>query len=582
MDNKRFHEQLNEYLEELDCTAKELGKASGLSAATLSRYRSGSRVPDTDTEAFWGICRAIAGIAGQRGIETLTEEKVRESFLRCQDIVTVDKEQLRANFNLLATALNMNMSRLCQQINYDSSTVFRFRNGSRQPAEPEKFAEAVAKYVAEVYVEAAEREKLAHILQCDACELDMKERGAAVIKDWLLMPGRERENEVSHFLEQLDQFDLNEYIKAIHFDEWKVPPAIPFRLSTSKSYTGLHNMMEAELDFLKDTVLSRSPEPVIMYSDMPMEEMAKDPEFPKKWMFGMAMMLKKGLHLHQIHNLDRSFEEMMLGLESWIPMYMTGQISPYYLKTGQDQVFLHFLKVSGSVALSGEAIRGYHSEGEYYLARSKDEVAYYRKRARELLDCASPLMEIYREENAVAFGEFLRSDADTDGRRRNILSAPPIWIPDRDWLEGFLLRREVPGEQMKKILTYADTLRQRNERILRKNCMIDELSLPDREEFAQYPVNLSLSGMFCEADISYTWEEYQEHLEQMRKYAQKHDNYILQETKSHVFRNLQIQIHEGKWAMVSKGKAPAIHFVIYHSRLREAIEHFVPPVVEDQ
>lgn len=92
MDNKRFHEQLNEYLEELDCTAKELGKASGLSAATLSRYRSGSRVPDTDTEAFWGICRAIAGIAGQRGIETLTEEKVRESFLRCQDIVTVDKE----------------------------------------------------------------------------------------------------------------------------------------------------------------------------------------------------------------------------------------------------------------------------------------------------------------------------------------------------------------------------------------------------------------------------------------------------------------------------------------------------------
>ncbi len=46
----------------------------------------------------------------------------------------------------------------------------------------------------------------------------------------------------------------------------------------------------------------------------------------------MAMMLKKGLHLNQIHNLDRSFEDMMLGLESWIPMYMTGQISPYYLK----------------------------------------------------------------------------------------------------------------------------------------------------------------------------------------------------------------------------------------------------------
>ena len=581
MDNKRFHEQLNEYLEELDCTAKELGEVSGVSAATLSRYRSGSRIPDAGTEAFNSICEAIGRIAGQRGIETLTEETVRESFLRCLDMTAVDKEQLRTNFNLLATALNMNMARLCQQINYDSSTVFRFRNGSRQPAEPEKFAEAVAKYVAENYTEAAEREKLARILQCDACEFVEQEHSADRIKRWLLEPGREKESGVTHFLEQLDQFDLNEYIKAIHFDEWKVPPAIPFRLSTSKSYTGLKNMMEAELDFLKDTVLSKSMDPVIMYSDMPMEEMAKDPEFPKKWMFGMAIMLKKGLHLHQIHNLDRSFEEMMLGLESWIPMYMTGQISPYYLKAGQDQVFLHFLKVSGSVALTGEAIRGYHSEGKYYLARSKDEVAYYRKRAGELLNCASPLMEIYREENAGVFEVFLRSDAETAGERRNILSAPPIWILDREWLEAFLLRRKMSGEQVKKNLNYADTLRQLNEHILQRNRITDEITLPEQEEFAQYPVNLSLSGMFCETDISYTWEEYQEHLEQMRMYEQAHENYILKETKAQTFRNLQIQIHEGKWAMVSKGKAPAIHFVIYHSRLREAIEQFVPPGVED-
>lgn len=68
----------------------------------------------------------------------------------------------------------------------------------------------------------------------------------------------------------------------------------------------------------------------------------------------MALMLKKGLHLCQIHNLDRSLDDMMLGLESWIPMYMTGQIAPYYLKNVQNNVFLHLLKVSGAAALSGE------------------------------------------------------------------------------------------------------------------------------------------------------------------------------------------------------------------------------------
>ena len=39
-------------------------------------------------------------------------------------------------------------------------------------------------------------------------------------------------------LEKLNSFDLNEYIKAIHFDEMKVP-SLPFILPTSKKYRGL-------------------------------------------------------------------------------------------------------------------------------------------------------------------------------------------------------------------------------------------------------------------------------------------------------------------------------------------------------
>ncbi len=39
----KFCNQLNEYIELLGCTAKELGSTADLSAATLSRYRSGER-----------------------------------------------------------------------------------------------------------------------------------------------------------------------------------------------------------------------------------------------------------------------------------------------------------------------------------------------------------------------------------------------------------------------------------------------------------------------------------------------------------------------------------------------------------
>ena len=210
-------------------------------------------------------------------------------------------------------------------------------------------------------------------------------------------------------------------------------------------------MMESELDFLKATVLSKSMAPVTMYSDMPLSEMAKDPEFPKKWMFGMAMMLKKGLHLNQIHNIDRPFDEMMLGLESWIPMYMTGQISPYYFKNAQNNIFLHFLKVSGAAALSGEAIAGYHADGKYYLTKSKREVEYYQKRADEMLSNAYPLMDIYRSERENDLNAFLSDDTRRSGKRRSILSTLPLYTMSEKLLNRILSRHGTDAEQAEKI-----------------------------------------------------------------------------------------------------------------------------------
>lgn len=575
----RFYEILNEYIEQLGCMAKDICERSGISAATLSRYRSGERLPALDSDAFDKLCLAIANIAIEKGINEITEYTVREKILSAQDYESVDSKQLLQNFDTLVSMLDINITRLCRHINYDVSTVFRFRNGTRKPAEPRKFAAAVAGYIVREFDSAQDIAVLSGLLVCSDNEITDNSIRFDKLMNWLLSEKVENKTSVSGFLNKLDEFDLNEYIKLIHFDELKVP-SVPFQMPTSKTYFGLKKMMESELDFLKATVLSKSMEPVIMYSDMPMGEMAKDPEFPKKWMFGMAMMLKKGLHLNQIHNIDRSFDDMMLGLESWIPMYMTGQISPYYLKNVQNNVFLHLLKVSGTAALSGEAISGYHSEGKYYLTKSKDEVAYYKKRAQELLDNACPLMDIYKEDHAGALNAFLLSDAQTDGKRRSILSSLPIYTMNQNYLEQFLTKHTLSEEERESILAYADAQRSLIEKILKTETVEDEIPYITPEEFERYPMLLSLSGMFCEKEIVYTYEDYIEHLNQTKIFAQTHQNYILNQTSAHTFRNLQIYIHEGKWAMVSKNKAPAIHFVIQHPKLRQAIENFIPPLVE--
>ena len=579
----KFSEKLNDYIEQLSCTGKDICNLSGISAASLSRYRNGERVPELGTKPFEDLCCALAQISAQKGKLQITADAVKKAFVSCDDFVSTDKELLRKNFNTLLSALNVNLTQLCQYTNYDASAVFRIRNGSRKPGDAERFASAVASFVTRTMQMPSEIAAVAELIGCDIDEIyDMSVRYAK-IKSWLLkQPVQKAEdNSVSKFLSKLDDFDLNEYIKVIKFDELKVP-SVPFQIPSSKTYFGIKEMMESELDFLKSTVLSKSSAPVIMYSDMPMKEMAKDPEFPKKWMFGMAMMLKKGLHLHQIHNLDRSFDEMMLGLESWIPMYMTGQISPYYFKNAPNDVFLHFLKVSGIAALSGEAVAGYHADGKYYLTKVKREVEYYRKRAEEMLKNAYPLMEIYRSERKNELNAFLLADTKTAGKRRSILSSLPLYTISSKLLDRILTRNNINTELKEKIKEYAKAQRQRMKIILENERIEDEIPDFVQENFTKSPPMLELSGIFCEEDIPYNEEEYTAHLKESMAFAEQNPNYTLKCSTAHAFHNLKIIIHEGQWVMVSKGKTPAIHFVIRHPKLRSAIECFIPPITEGE
>lgn len=573
-----FKKLLDDYMKQLDCTAKDLAENSGLSAATISRYRSGERIPEDGSENFDRLINGIVSIAENKKIPNITVQSVSEAFSPYVRN-NVDIAHLQKNFHTLLTVVPINISDLARFLNYDPSYISRIRNGQRQPANPTEFARKISIFVTKHFQTVEQKAVISSLINCPMEELsnytDFQDR----MTNWLLAGSGAVKDSMTVFLEKLDEFNLNEYIHSIHFNELKIP-SVPFQIPISRTYWGIKEMMESELDFLKATVLSKSTAPVIMYSDMPMKEMAKDPEFPKKWMFGMAMMLKKGLHLYQIHNLDRSFDEMMLGLESWIPMYMTGLISPYYLKNVQNNTFLHLLKVSGSAALSGEAITGCHENGKYYLTKSKREVAYYQRRADELLKNADSLMDIYRSEREAELNTFLISDIRKSGKRRGIRSTLPLYTISEELLERILIRHDIDCRQKQRIRKHVKMQKERIISILASETLENEVPALTPEEFSKNPPVLDLSGIFCETNLPYSEEEYMMHMSDTKAFARKNPNYILRISTTHAFHNLQILVHEGQWAIISKSKAPAIHFIIHHPKLRNAIENFIPPIVE--
>ena len=70
-------------------------------------------------------------------------------------------------------------------------------------------------------------------------------------------------------------------------------------------------------------------------------------------------------------------------------------------------------------------------------------------------------------------------------------------------------------------------------------------------------------------------------VEAAKEYARTHENYQFSFTKVKGFHNIQITCHQEKWCMVSKNKAPSIHFVIHHPKLRYALENVVLPIRDE-
>ena len=79
-----FKDILNEYIEKINCSSKELSNISNISESVISRYRSGERTPKENSEQINKLINAIYELANNKDIE-------------------VDKKEIKENLNKSVT-----------------------------------------------------------------------------------------------------------------------------------------------------------------------------------------------------------------------------------------------------------------------------------------------------------------------------------------------------------------------------------------------------------------------------------------------------------------------------------------------
>lgn len=575
--NIEFKTVLNEYIDILQCTQKELADASGINTSIIGRYRNGKLIPKPNSIQIKRLIDGIVILAEKNNNDAINKENVTTNIYRVTNSNNIDFDLIKQNLNILIETLNLNIADVSRYLGYDPSYLSKIRNGVRKPNYINDFINSIIDYVIFNFKDESSKEKIISLIDKD--EKDITNLNIE-LKNWFSTNNHNEnfDNKIADFLKELNDFNLENYIKAINFNNLSIHND-NFDLPKSKTYIGTEEMRKAEIDFLKGTFLSNGNENIFMYSDISMEEMMRDVEFGKTWMLGIALNLKKGLHIDIIHNVNRPFNEMMAGLEAWIPLYMTGQITPYYFKNYNNKIFSTLNYVSCEYALIGECINGHHNKGRYYLTNNKLDIKYYREKSNLLLKKAHPLMNIYTNINKNDFDNFYKQDIKIKSNRKRILSQLPLHTLDIETLEQIAKRNKISSKQIIKLKEYLKLENEYINKITNENIITDEIYILSKSEFEKQDVFVDFKKYDTNIELKYTYDEYLKHVNKTKNY--NHENYKLVINKKQIFNNIDIYVNENNYVIISKINNPNIHFVIRHEKLISAIENFIPPIIEE-
>ena len=561
-----FQKLINEDMERIGCTLSELSRVSGLNAAVLSRYRSGEREPRLGSRQLEDLLNGLNRLELSVGLSDRSAQRraAYENSLMTKRLLLPDR------LSRITEVVPVTIKELSIALNYDASYLSRIRAGKRNPQDPEQFARNLCLYI----IRSASPEQKNTLMEL--CKCSSEANLVKELSEWMVEKELPSRSGVDLFLKNLDAFDLNEFIRSVQFDS--IVHEKPTADSPDWIYQGIDGIRQGELDFFRTILSEGTSEPVFMCNTMPIEKLAGNVSFVKNWMSLLTACMKKGMEFHVVHFVNRPMEEMMLGLESWIPLYMTGRITPWYLPGNEHSSFRTCLYVGGGAMLRGESYGNRIDHAVYEIHRDPSWIEYGRTRAQDILSMSRPLMKIYTGSQKELFLEYMKKNSTLPGTRRIRSCSLPLSSVTGDMLREYLESCHTDPDLIQKIEDYRRRELSMLHMILRSGTVVVEIPDLSREEFDHHTPSLFLAPMMENISIPYTWSFYEEHLQLTHEFAETNPGFSLIANPEATFRNISMIVHEDTHAVIMKTRSPEICFVITHPKMLQALSAFTPPV----
>lgn len=307
--------------------------------------------------------------------------------------------------------------------------------------------------------------------------------------------------------------------------------------------------------------------------------MTADRKFTAKWTFLMTQALLKGNRIKIIHTVSRDLDEMLNAIRQWMPLYMTGLIEPYYYPKKRDGIFKHTLFISPGVsAVISSSIGSSIDNAANILIRNDYMISAYAEEFNQYLSLCKPLMRIYTvKEKESYFKTLIEFEKEKTSTIIKTESLSLLTMPEKV-LMGLLSRI---GLEDINLINYQ---RQRI-KIFEDNLLTNHFSeivpMFDLETIKRGKVKISFSYIMSGELVSYTQEEYIEHLEHLMYLLKTYDNFHVKLIDAIPESNHMVYAKEDIGAIIAKTSAPPVILSVNETNMSAAFWDFLRDMIGD-
>lgn len=456
----------------------------------------------------------------------------------------------------------------------DASYISRLRSGKRLIPRDNHMIQGMAIFLARQFKEDYQKKALFDALKLMRLPGDSSLLADEIIR-WLIQDGENSTQQVGRFLNGLSDISGRQ-ATAPPYENCQ--PSFPDEAVSI--YYGIEGKRQAAEYFLCEVAAQEAPQTLLLFSDEETTWMTEDPAFTRRWAELMIRVLSCGNRIKIIHTISRDLDEMLIAINQWMPLYMSGSIEPYFYPKKRDGIFKRTLFIAPeTAAVISNSVGDQISSAANVLYRDHEVVASFAEEFLQYLRLCRPLMRIFtaRDRDACynTLAEFERGQADTLIKTESLSL---LTMPE-DLLESIVERSDIDTSNH---LSVHAARRGRFLESLRSNQFTELISLPDIETVKNGGVKVSMSDMLEGGAVYYTPEEFTAHLEHILALLESCENYYVHLIDKPMEDRYTVYSREELGVIVAKASQPPVVLAINEGNMTAAFWDFLKSMVDEK